>query len=252
MRRLINDITISLIFLTRLPVRWSGDMPRARITQAMRAFPIAGALTGAISGGVFWLAVTLGLGGWIAAVLAVGALLLTTGAFHEDGLADMADGFGGGQSRPRKLEIMLDSRLGTYGAAALFCALSLKMAALTGIGAGETVFRTLIASGALSRAVIVVVMWSTPAAREDGQAASAGQPSETGALQGVLIASVIAVLSMPLVFVPAMMLAAVLSGAGVAALARRQIGGQTGDVLGASQVISELAMLLAVKALLAV
>ena len=117
-RGLITELGTGLAFLTRLPVRCAlgGEGSLAR---AAWAFPIVGALVGAFGALAFWGAALVGLHPFVAGVLAVAATLLVTGALHEDGLADTADGFGAGGSRERKLEIMRDSRIGTYGVVAL-------------------------------------------------------------------------------------------------------------------------------------
>src|ERR1019366_4569859 len=108
------------MLLTRLPVGWfSGTQAPAGIADAVWAFPIAGAVVGGIGGGVFWGCSALGLPPAVAAVWTLVATLLVTGALHEDGLADTADGFGGGRTREQKLEIMRDSRIGSFGALAV-------------------------------------------------------------------------------------------------------------------------------------
>ena len=124
------------------------------------------------------LADRLGLPPLVCAGLAVGALVIVTGALHEDGLADVADGFGGGATRERKLEIMRDSRIGAYGAAALALSLILRVAALSalldhGLGAAAA---GLILAGAASRAAALAPLALLPAARADGLGAGAGAP----------------------------------------------------------------------------
>ncbi|WP_052711642.1 adenosylcobinamide-GDP ribazoletransferase [Elstera litoralis] len=109
---------LALMFLTRLPVPINPAPEASEIAEAGDMFPLVGTLIGAATGAVFWGLSTLGLPPLVAAATALAAQLLLTGALHEDGLADMADGFGGGFTRARKLEIMRDSRLGTYGGAA--------------------------------------------------------------------------------------------------------------------------------------
>ncbi len=254
-RRFVEDIKIAAIFLTRLPVSLEGHIARARITQAMGAFPVVGGIVGGIGGAVFVVAHWLGLGVLVPAVLALAAMLATTGAFHEDGFADMADGFGGGHDRETKLVIMLDSRLGTYGTVALVTVLGLKVALIARLmdvsGSPWAVMGALTAAGALSRAVIVGIMHSLPPAKDDGQSSAAGQPDTEHVVQALIIAGIVAVLALPLDAALLGILAAILGGGAVAMLALRQIGGQTGDVLGGSQIISDLAVLLTVTVLAA-
>ncbi len=247
--RVWEDIRIALIFLTRLPVSYHGDMPRVRITQAMGAFPVAGGVVGALGGTAYALAFWAGLGPMAAGVLALMAMIAATGAFHEDGLGDVADGFGGGHTREAKLTIMRDSRLGTYGTVAIVLALLLKLALLIRIEAPWLVFASLIATGTLSRAMIVAVIYWVSPARGDGQSAEAGRPPGTALKQVLAIGLIAALIALPVGTALAAILAACLGAWGVSHLARRQIGGQTGDVLGATQMISELAALTAIAAL---
>lgn len=121
------------MLLTRLPAGKSVSLDNSTVARAAWIFPVVGLLVGATGGGVFMLASHLGLGIASAALLAMGTQVLLTGALHEDGLADTADGFGGGRGRERKLEIMRDSRIGTYGVVALVLVLSLRFTALQDI-----------------------------------------------------------------------------------------------------------------------
>ena len=106
------------MLLTRLPVGWLATSAEpARLADAVWAFPVVGAVVGAIGGAVFWVCARLGMPPAVAAVWTLASMLLVTGALHEDGLADTADGLGGGRTRERKLEIMRDSRIGTFGGA---------------------------------------------------------------------------------------------------------------------------------------
>jgi len=197
-----------------------------------------------------------GVGYTIAASVAVLAGVLVTGALHEDGLADVSDGFGAGGSKERKLEIMRDSRIGTYGVLALVLAVLLKVAALSSlITAAQSVWHVplfLIAAGALSRTFMTIGMHALPAARTDGRSAEAGQPSAHNLHQAMIIGlgggCVILWLAGGLWTV----IAALLSGSAAYYILRRiavrHIGGQTGDVLGAIQQISEIAILIALSA----
>src|SRR4051812_14340659 len=112
-----DDLIVAATFLTRVPLHAivQPHDPRASLAQALRAFPLIGALIGLAAGLVYAAAGLLGLAPLAAALVAIGASIALTGALHEDGLADCADGFGGGRERDAKLAIMRDSRIGTYG-----------------------------------------------------------------------------------------------------------------------------------------
>ena len=247
---LVDDIAVSFAFLSRVPVPLDNARVRRRpLAVAMRAFPLAGAVIGFAGGLAFVLAEAVGLPAFVGAVLALCALVLMTGALHEDALADMADGFGGGWTREQKLDIMKDSRVGTYGAVATLLALLLKLGALVGLeaaGGAGFVLLTLIASGAVSRGAIVVLPHLLGPAKSEGLAAQTGRPDEATAVQALILAGLVAFLTVPALGALAGLALALAATAGLGALAARQIGGQTGDVLGAGQQAAEIGFLLGV------
>jgi adenosylcobinamide-GDP ribazoletransferase len=212
-------------------------------------FPAVGALIGLAGAIGYALATWLGLPPWPAAVVALATTILLTGALHEDGLADVADGFGGGRTREDKLRIMRDPRVGSYGAIALVVALLARAGALAALAAPWAVGAALVAAGTISRAALPAVMATLPNARSDGLAAAAGRPHPLRAGAAVLVGALLAVVLLG----PAAPAALLAGGAGalaVALLARRQIGGHTGDVLGAVQQVAEIGVLLGVAATL--
>lgn len=247
------DLAASLGFLTRLPM--PADLPFVPLSEAMRAFPLAGALIGALTGVVVAILAGLGLPALAAAGLALAALACLTGALHEDGLADTADGFGGGKDREGKLAIMRDSHIGSYGVLALILGLLVKAACLAALAQDPWLhlMALLAATGAFSRALTVWLMASTPPARSDGVAHAAGQPSDFTARTALLIGGLLALLL--LLFSYGLIPALVVGGVGVAAagamrhLAMRQVGGHTGDICGALQFVSETAMIAAAATL---
>lgn len=254
---ILDDLRICLIFFTRLPLRWTGELPRARITAAFRAAPLTGLLIGFSAWAGYAAGSFIGLDPYAAGFLAVAAHLLVTGAFHEDGWADTFDGLGGGTDKASKLAIMRDSRLGTYGACALVVALVLKALLIAEISAYGDTLLALMAGAVLAKTAVVVVMRATPPAADDGQSAAAGRPAACDVAfalgLGAALTLLLAAISGPLkalVLAPAAVLAAAAAAAAVATLARRQLGGQTGDVLGACAVAAELAALIAFAALL--
>jgi adenosylcobinamide-GDP ribazoletransferase len=234
-------------FFTRLPVdpRPAGIW---RLADSAWAFPLIGAGIGAAAAFALLLAQLIGLASWPAALLSVLAGVALTGALHEDGLADTADGFCGGRDREEKFAILRDSRQGTYGVLALVLSVLLRAAALAGIGDVIHAGLALIAAHAASRAALPAAMRGLTPARPDGLGAAAGTPQARGAIAAALIGAAIALAALG----PARgAVALCLTGAVVfamAELARRQIGGYTGDVLGAFQQVGEIMMLLAASA----
>jgi adenosylcobinamide-GDP ribazoletransferase len=244
----IGEISASIHFLTRLPMLRHETGAGTNLAQAAWAFPLAGFVVGLVGALVYTLADRLVLFSWPAAALALAATMLITGALHEDGLADTADGFGGGDTRERKLAIMRDSRIGTYGASALGLSLLLRAGALASFAEPAPALLALVAAHAAARALMPILMWAVPTARRDGLAAEAGRPP----IAAVVAAGLLGVLALLLGLGPAHAAAAlVLLGVTFAATARlalRQIGGQTGDVLGALEQAGEIVVLLCAAA----
>lgn len=243
MKDWLDDLRTAVAFLTRLPMPHpDGPLP-TNFARAHRLFPVVGAAIGAAVGLLYLGMLAIGLPQFAAAALALGASALLTGALHEDGLADVADGFGGGRDRAAKLEIMRDSRLGTYGALILMVSFVAKLAALAALPT-TAVVASLIAAHALARGVLPIMAISLPYARNDGLAANAGRPDAATAATAAVLAVVIALLSLPLAAALAAAAIAATCAAALALLAYRQIGGQTGDVLGGAEQIGETAILL--------
>src|SRR5258708_18397454 len=164
-QRRINDLKIGFIFLTRLPFTHQTPIAKGELSQALWTAPVVGAAVGLLGAGVYGLAQLLHLPPLPAAALAVAATLAVTGGLHEDGLADVADGFGGGATRERKLEIMHDSRIGAFGVCALILSFILRVSALTNLGDPGLVTAVLVAAHAAGRAPIAAFMRLIPAAR---------------------------------------------------------------------------------------
>ncbi|MGR3465487.1 adenosylcobinamide-GDP ribazoletransferase [Limimaricola sp.] len=224
--------------LTRLPVR-----PAPVLPEGVWAFPLAGLAVGATAGLVFWIALALGLPPGPAAAVALFAQILITGGLHEDGLADCADGLWGGFERAGRLEIMRDSRVGSYGVLAIGTTLLIRWSALA---VGGPV--ALVIAAVLSRAAMIWPMTRLPHAREDGLARLAGRPSGRAA---ALAFGVAALVVLPLAGWSLLLLlpAVALTAQCGAAIARAKIGGQTGDILGGTQQMAEMAALLVLAAL---
>jgi adenosylcobinamide-GDP ribazoletransferase len=247
---LSTELKTGLAFLTRLPVPSAPSTGEAFV-RAGWTFPVVGAGVGACGALVYWLAHGLGLQAFVCAVLAVMATLLLTGGLHEDGLADTADGFGARASPERKLAIMRDSQIGTYGAAALALSLMLRAGAIASLGEPALVAVALIAAHAGARAAMLIFMRAVPRARDDGLSAEAGVPPQNSSLIAAAIAVVLLLLCLGFgATLVALLLLAAASGA-FAWLSLREIGGQTGDVLGAFEQIGEVLILLIAAAALA-
>ena len=244
------DLKIALIFFTRLPLRHRGAIGAGDLARVTWANPLVGLVVGGIAGLAFWLASWLGLGPFLASLLSLAAALAATGCFHEDGLADVADGFGGGWTRERKLEIMRDSRLGTYGTAALALALLLRAGAVASLATPAAAVPALLASHAGARASLPLFMALLPRARTEGLSAYAGRPPWSSVW--VSLALGLAALLLGLGFWAGWLalLALLMAALCLAWLALRQIGGYTGDVLGALEQVGEIAILLVAVALL--
>ncbi|MBX9815727.1 MAG: adenosylcobinamide-GDP ribazoletransferase [Sphingomonas sp.] len=237
----MRGLVVALQFLTRLPTPALARFEPDWIARAVPFFPVVGWIVGAISGAVFW-GVSQVLPGWPAAVAALAAGLLATGGFHEDGLADTADGLGGGLTPERRLAIMKDSRLGSYGALALWAVLSFKAALLARLGDAEGAF-ALVLSGGAARALVAPVMATMAYVREPAEAKL--KPQGVRAWEAGL-ALLIALA--PLLALRAEGGAIGVTLAGVAVLwlalqARRLIGGWTGDVLGGCEALAEAGLL---------
>jgi adenosylcobinamide-GDP ribazoletransferase len=247
-RHQVRLLVCAIQFLTRVPMPSLKTFEPEWITRSARYFSLVGQGVGAVSALVL-LAAERVWGGGVAAVLAIAVGLLITGAFHEDGLADTADGLGGGQTAARRLEIMKDSRVGTYGVCALVLVLGLKVAVLASTPMAALM---LLAAHGLGRAAAVVVMRVTPYA-PSGEAGKWKPVPQGVRTSEVVVALLIA--AWPLAFLPmGAVLVGLLGGAALAIamalLARRLIGGHTGDVLGAVEQLFEVGFLLGVAALL--
>jgi adenosylcobinamide-GDP ribazoletransferase len=246
-RGVFADFTLATAVLTRIPIGVAEPEPGA-IAAAAWSFPLVGAGVGGIAALVFFTLEVVGLGATPAALLAIVAGVAVTGALHEDGLADTADGFGGGRDRTQKLVIMRDSRQGSYGILALAASLGLRAAAIASTPDPISAGLALVAAHAASRGLLPVAMRTLAPARADGLGATAGRPSPAGAAIAALIGAAIALAALgPFRGLVALAIAG-FAVALTALLAQRQIGGYTGDVLGAFQQIGEIAMLLVAAA----
>ena len=258
----IAEGQIALMLLTRLPAgNIAGTSPS--LAAARWAFPLAGLPVGLVIAGAYIGLSWLGLPVLLSAILALTAGVLTTGGLHEDGLADSADGFGGGHNRDRKLEIMKDSRIGSYGVLALIMVMSARVVALSSLGASVTTLLGIVAFAMASRMLMVGYLSLLPAARSDGLGRHASHDSGDDTGDDMRAQKYLPLIIAFLITAPALMAAYLFSASVLAAfmvmiimalvmagLAKRQIGGQTGDVCGAGQILSETAAWCALAALM--
>ena len=243
-----DEIRTGVLFSTRLPVAAVAPGGGATIASAVWTLPIAGLIVGVIAAVVYALAHRFGVPAWPAAALAIAAGLALTGALHEDGLADTLDGFGGGRTREQKLDIMRDSRIGTYGVCGLAISILIRAGALASLAEPSLVAWALIATHTAGRATLPALMYLVPPARAEGLSHGAGRPSREQAVAAAVLGVV--VLFVCLGFWAALVSAIVLVvlAALMARLCEMQIGGQTGDVLGALEQAGEIAVLLVAAA----
>jgi adenosylcobinamide-GDP ribazoletransferase len=237
----LPDLAAAFTLLTRLPVhRLNLALPAEAFARSIWAYPVAGAVVGGLGGLVATAAATTRLPAGFAAAAALGTMVLLTGGLHEDGVADTADGLGGGATRERKLAIMRDSRIGSFGAIALILAFAARLAAITAL---PSPIAGLAAAAALGRAAMLVPLLLLPPARSDGMAAGLGRIGAAPALSGLALGAAAACAFLPPGAAVTGVAAAALGGLGMTWLARRQLAGVTGDILGATCVAVECLVL---------
>ncbi len=240
------QMRLALMFLTRLPVGQLAD-PAPSLLEARWAFPLVGLLVGLCGWGAQTVALALELSPTLGALSAWGAMALITGALHMDGLADFADGIGGGRDKAHCLEIMRDSRLGSYGAIALIFCVASATAGLANFDDGAPMAVFLLV-GVSSRLAMLVMLDRMPPARADGLGHGSAGQAHLAWVPGAVATAVLVVWLGPVALyaMAAMALAACL----IAWRAMRRINGQTGDVLGAAQALAEITGIVALSAVM--
>jgi adenosylcobinamide-GDP ribazoletransferase len=238
-----RDLRIAWLFSTRLPLPQTAPIAGADIARASWALPVVGMLIGLSGALVYWISFRFNLPAFVAAALAVSATVALTGGLHEDGLADTCDGFGG-STRERRLEIMRDSRIGTFGACALAMSLLLRVGALASLGGPGPVALGLIAAHAGGRATVPLFLRRVPPARSDGLAADAGRPPPTSVAVAGLLGLVLLLWSLGTGRAAVALLLLLAALGFMRWLGLRQIGGQTGDSAGALEQAGEIVVLL--------
>lgn len=243
--KLADDLVAAVSLLTQFPVTLREGFEHHR---AAWAWPLIGAVIGALAGLLAWIALAITDSTAIATIIGLTSIILMTGCLHEDGLADSFDGFWGSSNVERRLEIMRDSGIGAFGTTALIVVIIAKFTMISIAIESINPIIVLAVAASLSRAVMLMAMHAGPLARNEGFAAACGQPTREVALWGSAIA---VVLSSLLFGWYSLIVAAAVSIAGAlfSLLAKHKIGGHTGDTLGASQQIAELVGLTALATL---
>jgi len=243
LKKEVNILLTAILFFTRIPVKLLGEYSNEMLNKASKYLPFIGYIVAAITAGVFYVS-NLYFSVNISLVLSIIASILTTGAFHEDGLADTFDAFGGGWSKEQKLKIMKDSRIGTFGSIALILVLLLKFILLSEYKV-ERIISVIFLSQILSRLTPVVLIYFLKYVRID--ISSKSKPVGEGiSFFNLLIAIFFAFISLiffdlnSLLIIPILILTQFV----LAFWFKKHLNGYTGDTLGASQQISELIILL--------
>jgi adenosylcobinamide-GDP ribazoletransferase len=240
-----DELRVAVGFLTRLPVTLPTEIPAGALARASWAFPVVGTAVALLGASAYALAAALGLSGLTAALIAIAVTAIVTGGLHEDGLADSADGLLGGRDRAGRLAIMRDSRSGPYGVLALVFSVGLRAAALGAFTDPGRVAAALVAAHAVARGGLPLVLRALDPARPDGLGATAGRPEAALAWTAAGLGAAIALIALGVTAGITGLAAAGVAMTLVAGLARHQIGGYTGDVLGAVEQTGEIVMLLA-------
>jgi adenosylcobinamide-GDP ribazoletransferase len=238
-----RDVPAAVGLLTRLPVKVDLETAQKRGAKAAWAYPIVGLKIAVTLVLLTVLAKGLGLIPAITAALLLAASVIMTGAMHEDGLADTADGLWGGWDKARRLEIMKDSRTGAYGVLALILSMLLRWTCLTALLQTEVWLGGLIAVAMLSRAAMVALMTGLPNARDGGLSQSVGRPQPMTGWLAIGVATLGATLALGLT-AGTLLIVAVITTSLCAGIAKTKVGGQTGDILGATQQVTEIALLI--------
>jgi adenosylcobinamide-GDP ribazoletransferase len=246
-----RDCCVAGTFLTRLPFPTvKGGDKKGALVGASRAFPVVGAAIGLIAGISLMAAAGLDLHPLACAFVALAASAMVTGALHEDGLADVADGFGGGKTKTEKLKIMKDPQIGVFGVLAVVISVGIRAGIVGGLPGPGVAIAVLIAAHALSRGLLPGVLAIMTPARKSGLAHKSGTPDDEGWATALVLGALMAFLFLGPMGGLMAIVGAIAAVAVVVWLANRQIGGVTGDVLGAQQQVAEIAVLAAAAAVI--
>ena len=240
----VRSLRVAVMFLTRIPTGWIEGLETRDLAKASWAFPVVGLVVGSIAGAALYATAASDLFPLACALIALCVQAVITGALHEDGLADVADGLGG-HEKNSILEIMRDSRIGSYGVLALIFSVGIRATALASVPGPGVAWVAMIAAACVSRGALPMIMYAMPSTRADGLSVNAGQPSLKGAAIAMTLGAIALFALLPL----SIALMAIVIGVPLVGVliywAHRRLGGQTGDVLGAAQQLIEIAVLVA-------
>ena len=245
-----EDLAAALMFLSRIPIPWQRiSQGEPIIERSYWAFPVVGLLLGLLLGLCAALLFFLGIDDLLVCAVLVLLLAVLTGGLHEDGLADMVDGFWGAFNKARRIEIMRDSRIGSYGVLALIFSVFIRILALFTLSAhgGTALIAGLICALVGSRLAIVLLYYIAPNASEQGLAATIAKPSQSQAQAAALLTLVVLLILAPFSIAFVSSLVIVGAVAFMAFLSKRYIGGVTGDVLGACEQLTQCLLLIALS-----
>jgi adenosylcobinamide-GDP ribazoletransferase len=243
LRQYAADIHAGIGFLTRIPVRVDYAAASARGARGAWAWPVVGLIVGFLATLVGALALWFSMSPGLAAALALASQSMLTGALHEDGLADSLDGLWGGHTRERRLAIMKDSRIGTYGVLGLCMVLLIRWQALVMLFTTGWFWVALPLCAAVSRWPMVALLEWLPPAKPDGLGQVMGKPGGQTLVAASAVTTVIALVLAGTVALPLAIVVLCVTALW-SATARARLGGQTGDILGAVQHLTETAALL--------
>lgn len=234
----LSEVQLAFMLLSRLP---AGNLTAQApdLAAARWAFPFVGLVIGAVIATAYYGLCQLGFPAIISAFLALALAVMATGALHEDGLADSADGMGGGHERERKLAIMKDSHIGSYGVLGLIFVMGTRLSGLSYLPPENDIIWPIIGCAVFSRIIMVAYLCLLPSARENGLGNMASGHGVGPLLSAFLISLPVFYLC-GLTFIPALIVMAMIASL-FGLLAKRQIGGQTGDICGAGQLLTETA-----------
>ena len=245
--RIVEDLKAAFMLLTRIPVRWNNQSP-PDLNRCLWAYPVVGMVVALIGICVYGGSAFANFPVEVSVLLSIAVMIVLTGAFHEDGLADTLDGFGGGAAKEQKLDIMRDSRIGTYGGLGLIIIIGLKVVALWNMSYYQ--FMTALLIGAsLSRFMILIILTVLPPAREGGLSVNAGKPSNNAIISGLCVPFLFSFSLMDLKTTLIVIAVSVMFTLLFSRLVFKQVGGFSGDVLGATQQFSEVVVYLTLVSL---
>lgn len=241
----VKNIVRAISLITRIPIKSDFVSHTNPKTDISWAYPIVGIILAIPISILGYILLTLGFDSGVISGVLIITLVFLTGAMHEDGLADTADGFWGGWTKDARLEIMKDSRIGTYGVLALVFSILLRWYCLKLIIDQNLLFVAVTVSIILSRSLMSCYMWVTPNAKEKGLSFNTGRPNDISAIVAFTLGAAVTLLMVGFTGIFLLVLGSLLVWLSKI-ISLHKIDGQTGDTIGAVQQICELVILLSI------